>query len=68
MAVSTPKIDDFRADFLKYKFWDLWACPRFAEPRPKLVVLDLDQTVWPFDAAEPRYGCSRACEEVGEMS
>lgn len=28
----------------------------FAEPRPKLVVLDLDQTVWPFDAAEPRYG------------
>lgn len=25
-------------------------------PRPQLVVLDLDQTMWPFDAAQPRYG------------
>jgi len=25
------------------------------EPHPKLIVLDLDQTLWPFDAAHPRY-------------
>ncbi len=24
MAVSTPKIDDFRTDFLKSEFLDLW--------------------------------------------
>mmetsp|Transcript_159908 Transcript_159908/g.489151 ORF Transcript_159908/g.489151 Transcript_159908/m.489151 type:complete len:355 (-) Transcript_159908:294-1358(-) len=27
-----------------------------AEPHPKLLVVDLDQTMWPFDAALPRYG------------
>mmetsp|Transcript_91072 Transcript_91072/g.253563 ORF Transcript_91072/g.253563 Transcript_91072/m.253563 type:complete len:316 (-) Transcript_91072:104-1051(-) len=27
-----------------------------SEPHPKLLIIDLDQTLWPFDAAQPRYG------------
>ena len=37
-------------------------------PHPRLLVLDLDQTLWPFDAAQPRYGLPHRSCSGGSMA